>query len=123
MNINGLIETVNAKVLLIALIFILFDLISGVLKAVKNKNLDSTKMREGLINKVIELFSIVFGFICEYSLPQIGINVDVKFGSAIATYIVIMELCSVIENLGEISPEIGKLLSKVFEKLKEKEAP
>lgn len=116
-----LINTVNAKVLLIALIFILLDIISGILKSIKNKNLDSTKMREGLVNKLVELFSIIFGFICEYSLPQIGINIDVQFGSAIATYIVIMELCSIIENLGEINPNVGGLLSNVFEKLKEKE--
>lgn len=105
------------RVLIVAGCFILFDVITGLIKAWKNGNINSTKMREGLINKIVEIVAILFGYMCEYTLPELGVGVDIAFGHVITVYIVLTEICSIIENLGEISPTIGKVLSSVFEKL------
>lgn len=109
---------IDYKVLIVVAVFILFDFLTGLFKAWKAGNINSTKMREGLINKVAEMASILFGYFCEFAIPQLGIQCDIKFGSVIAVYISIMELFSIVENLGEVYPAIGKILSVVFEKLK-----
>lgn len=110
---------VDYHVLFVVSLFILFDFITGLIKAWKAGTVNSTKMREGLINKIAEIATIVFGYFCEYALPIIGVDTDIKFGSIIACYITLMELFSIIENLGEVYPAIGKILSAVFEKFKQ----
>lgn len=109
---------IDYRVLFVVSLFILFDFITGLIKAWKAGTVNSTKMREGLINKVAEIATMVFGYFCEYALPIIGVETDIKFGGVIACYITLMELFSIIENLGEVYPAIGKILSAVFEKFK-----
>jgi len=111
---------IDYRVFFVVSLFILFDFITGLIKAWKAGTVNSTKMREGLINKIAEIATVVFGYFCEYALPIIGVDTDIKFGSIIACYITLMELFSIIENLGEVYPAIGKILSTVFEKFKEK---
>lgn len=103
--------------LLIAGIFIAFDVITGIIKGWKNGTINSTKMREGLINKIIEIVAILFGFVCEYTLPTLGVGVDIAFGHIISVYIILTEIVSIIENFGAVSPAVGKVLSGVFEKV------
>ena len=110
---------IDYRVLFVVFLFILFDVITGLIKAWKAGTVNSTKMHEGLINKVAEIATIVFGYFCEYALSIIGVESDIKFGSMIACYITLMELFSIIENLGEVYPAVGKILSVVFEKFKQ----
>ena len=110
---------VNYRVMVIVLIFIVFDVVSGLLKAVKEKNLNSTKMREGLLSKIAEVVAVLLGMASNIVLPMLGIDIGVDFAILIGTYIVIMEVCSVIENIGAINEQLGAVLGKVFEKLKQ----
>ena len=112
---------VNYRVMVIVLIFILFDVISGLLKAFKEKNLNSTKMREGLLSKLAEVVAVLLGMASNVVLPMLGIDMGVDFAILIGTYIVLMEICSVIENIGAINEPLGAILGKVFEKLKQPE--
>ena len=85
------------------LIFILSDTISGVISAIIKKELDSQKMREGLLRKILLIMIIILGFIVEYAfkLPYIS--------KAICIYIVIMESISIMENMKKSGIELGKL--------------
>ena len=100
--------------LLIALCFIVFDIISGLVGAFMNGTYSSTKMRQGLFHKVGEILSICFSYACEYSLPFVGIEVNIPICQSVLVYIIIMEIGSIIENLTTISPELKAILSKTF---------
>lgn len=104
----------NVTPLIVALIFIAFDVLTGWLKALITASTNSSVMRTGLMRKVGELLAVIFGYVCQYCLPMIGVNVDVPFAGAISTYIVLMETASVIENICVMNPNLRDALSKVF---------
>lgn len=104
----------NVTPLIVALIFIVFDVLTGWLKALITATTNSSIMRTGLMRKVGELLAVIFGYVCQFCLPMIGVQVDVPFAGAIATYIVLMETASVIENICAINPNLHDALSKVF---------
>ena len=104
----------NVTPLIVALIFIAFDVLTGWLKALITASTNSSVMRTGLMRKVGELLSVIFGYVCQYCLPMIGVNGDVPFAGAMSTYIVFMETASVIENICAMNPNLRDALSKVF---------
>ena len=71
-------------------------------------------MRDGLWHKLGEIMAVGFGVLCELSFPYVGINVNIPLVTTICVYIVLMETGSIIENLAVISPNLQKVLSKVF---------
>lgn len=96
----------------------MLDFVSGMIKAFKNHDFDSSVMRDGLINKVGELLVIVLALISEKALPYLDISVGVPIVTGIYTYISLMEIGSIIENVGDISPSIvPKQISKFFKKI------
>ena len=107
------------KVAIVTLVFILFDILTGFLKAAANHNIDSTALRKGLLHKLSEVVAIVFAFLCEYAVQYIHLGVEIPLVIAVCGYIIIMEIISVLENIVEVNPEFGKFFSKYLSKLKE----
>ena len=106
--------TVPIKLILVTLIFIILDVIVGIVKAVSQTGFKSIRMREGLYHKLGEVMCIAFGVICEMCFPIIGISISIPIVSSICIYIALMETASIVENLAVISPSISKMLTKVF---------
>lgn len=104
--------------IVIVLIFILLDVVSGLVKAVATAGFDSSVMRQGFFHKLGELLSVALCVVVEGSLPRLGIPVNVNLSSVCCVYLVIMEIGSILENIGEINPELREPLSKIFAKLK-----
>ena len=86
--------------------FIVLDIITGLVKALKNKNYSSTVMREGLFHKVSEIIVIVLATIIDYSSGYVDIGFSVAINTPICCYIMLMEIGSIIENLKEINPNL-----------------
>lgn len=107
------------KLILVVLVFILVDLIVGVIKAGYKTGFKSAKMRQGLYHKLGEILAVIFGVLCELAFPIVGIDIKIPIVSSICIYLVIMETGSIVENLAIISPNIQKILSKVFGAYKE----
>lgn len=107
------------KIAIVTLVFILFDILTGFLKAAANHNIDSTALRRGLLHKLSEVVAIVFAFLCEYAVKYIHLGVEIPLVIAVCGYIIIMEIISVLENIVEVNPELGKFFSKYLSKLKE----
>lgn len=107
------------KVAIVTLVFILFDILTGFLKAAANHNIDSTALRKGLLHKLSEVVAIVFAFLCEYAVQYIHLGVEIPLVVAVCGYIIIMEIISVLENIVEVNPELGKFFSKYLSRLKE----
>ena len=100
--------------------FIAGDLLTGMVKALKEKNFNSSSMRDGLYHKCGSLLAIGFGAGVDFAQKFIDLGVTIPIAGAICTYIILMEIGSIIENLGKINPEImPKKLRSYFTKLKE----
>ena len=90
----------------IACAFHIFDLLTGVIGAVREKDLQSGKMRDGLFKKV--------GFLCCYALAimidtqavAIGIELNANILPVFVGYAVITEIVSIIENISRINPDL-----------------
>lgn len=104
----------NIQLLVVVLVFIVIDIVVGLIKALKNGSYRSIKMREGLFHKIGEMIAVAFGYLCEQAFPIIGITITIPIVSTICIYIVLMETGSIIENLTEISPNIKNMLKKIF---------
>lgn len=96
------------------LIMIIADFVTGFLKAVKAGNIKSAVMKEGLISKVGEIVVMVLMYVIDIGAPLIGITINLLLVQVIGIYICIMELASVIENIGAINPALSKKLSNIF---------
>lgn len=104
----------NVTIGIVVLIFIAFDVLTGWLKALATKSTDSSIMRKGLFHKLGEIIAIIFGYVCEYALPYVGVTVEIPFAVAIGTYIVLMEIASIIENIAALNPNLARVLGNVF---------
>ena len=107
---------VNVTIGVIVLIFIAFDVLTGWLKALATGTTDSSIMRKGLFHKLGEIVAMIFGYVCQYTLPYIGVEIKIPFAVAIGTYIILMEIASIIENISKINPNLAKILGNVFSK-------
>ena len=109
----------QVKDCLVVLAFILSDIVIGLVKAITTHSYTSEIMREGLFHKLGEILCFIFGVLCDTTLPNFGVIVPFSLARSIAVYITIMEIGSVIENIGIINPELEKYLGKVFVKVRE----
>lgn len=101
--------------LITVLVFIAFDVITGWLKALATGTTDSSVMRKGLFHKLGEVLAVMFGYMCEYAFPIMDIQVSIPLAGVIATYIVLMETASIIENLCIMNPNLSKIMEKIFD--------
>lgn len=101
------------RTLLIISIYMIFtDIVTGYLKAIKLKKLNSSISRDGYIKKIGWIVAIIFGFILNILLE---INIFI-YGTTIVC--ISTEGMSIFENLSEIGVKLP--YSKYFEKLKER---
>lgn len=103
--------------LIVPLILILADIVSGVGKAIYHSDLNSTRLKHGLISKSGEvLLMCVFLVLCYfYSFPN-------ELFVSVVGYIVVMEIVSIMENLKETGVSIPKWLDKMMsQKLNEED--
>lgn len=98
--------------------FILLDMITGLVKAFKEKAYTSSIMREGLFHKAGSIMVVCFGWLVDYAQTFLDIGVTVPVTLAVCTYIVLMEIGSIIENVCVINPQIlPDKLKQYFDKL------
>lgn len=98
---------------------IVADYLTGIVKACYKHEYKSEVMRQGLYHKIAEVLAVALMYYLEIGLPLIGIAIDFPFISFITIYVIVMELSSIIENIGEINPDLVGPLAQVFEKIKE----
>lgn len=103
------------------------DFLTGLIKGYIKNDLNSTKMRKGGLNKIVELIVMATACGLEIGIRELGKYYDsdklagitgaltafVVFG-----YIVIMEIISILENYAEINPDSAGWIAKILKKLK-----
>ena len=113
------IYTVPAEVKL-AIAFMLIDVFTGILKAVKNKELNSTKAREGMYKKASFIIFIAFGYLADYAMVYVDLGFKFPAAATICTLVILTEAISVLENLGKINPELVALVAPFLSALNNK---
>ena len=105
--------------IIIVLCFIVFDVITGYIKALKNQNIDSTYLRKGLYSKLSEILAVIGSYFLNIGSKYINLGVEIPLLQGVAIYLCIMELVSIIENLCAVNPALEKLFGPYLEKIKE----
>ena len=105
----------------LALAFMVIDVFTGVLKAVKNKDLNSTKAREGIYKKASFILFIAFGYLADYAMDYVNMGFNLPAATTICTLVIVTEAISVLENLGQINPDLVKLVAPFLSVLNKKE--
>lgn len=98
---------------------IALDFVTGLIKSFKEKNYTSSIMREGLYHKCGSIICVWFGVLVDKANGLMDLGINVPISVAICTYITLMEVGSVIENIGKINPHImPSKIAQYFDKLK-----
>lgn len=85
----------------------LLDVISGFIAAIKNCEVSSTKMREGLFHKCSLVMCIVLAWCIEMfvmHVPDLGFNVPLVIPACVLIFA--MEVVSILENIIKINPNL-----------------
>lgn len=94
-------------ILIVPLVLMGFDFLSGFLKAWNAKNIQSSILRSGISKKFGEIIIIVLSLFLQYS---IGLPKEISI--FIAIYISIMEIISILENLEKLGVRIPKWIKE-----------
>lgn len=104
----------------LAIAFMLIDVFTGTLKAIKNKELNSTKAREGMYKKASFIIFIAFGYLADYAMVYVDLGFKFPAAVTICTLVILTEAISVLENLGKINPELVALVAPFLSALNNK---
>ena len=118
--INSRKVVINLRVtgLIVVCCFILFDIITGVIKALYEGGLDSSKLRKGLFHKLSEIITMVGCMLLQYAATFIELGFEIPLVNSVCIYICVMELISIIENICEVNDSLRKLFEPYLSKLK-----
>ena len=134
--IGGVIATLTnqyALILVFVIISIVFDVITGLIKAkVTGTGWSSAKGTAGFWKKISFLVALFFGIFLDYFIPSmlevisIELPFNSPFGLMVGVYIVLNESISICENLYTINPEslpqwLIKFIKNTADKLNNKE--
>lgn len=107
-------ETLFYEILAV-LVFIIMDYITGIIGAVMHGDLSSTKMREGLGHKFTYICAFFIAWFIDFEMGHIDIGFHNTLTPTVTIGIVLIELSSIMENIGEINPELGQAeFMKIF---------
>ena len=112
-------SSVPTEVVLVV-IFMMVDVLTGVLKALKNKELSSTKAREGIYKKASFILFVAFGYLADFAMDYVDMGFKFPAAVTISTLVILTEAISVLENLGSINPELVKMVAPFLSALNTK---
>lgn len=87
--------------------FVVLDLVTGVMQAVANKTLDSSKMRAGLWHKCGFIITVILAALVEWSMQFIDLGFTLPLFVPVCVFIILAEIVSIFENVCKLSPELA----------------
>lgn len=91
---------------LLTCIFVVFDLGSGGISACANHEWKSSEMRKGLYHKFGSIMLVVLAYLIDYAQKYVDLGFQVPIAAGVCVYIILMELGSIVENIGKINPDL-----------------
>lgn len=102
--------TTTKVAIILILILIVLDVVSGIAAAFVNKTIDSSVMRRGLWHKASYLLVIILAIVLEWAVsvggPDLGIGIDLPIVVPTCIYLGLTEISSIGENLSQIDPSL-----------------
>ena len=92
--------------IIIALVFNALDIIAGIISAFKNKDIQSSKLRDGLFKKVGFILCYFVAWLIDAEGSLIGFQLGAPILPIIILYVCTTELVSILENICKINPDI-----------------
>lgn len=87
--------------------FVVMDLVSGIMQAVANKTLDSTKMRDGLWHKCGFIMATILAALVEWAMQFVDLGFTLPLFVPVCVFIILTEIVSIFENVCKLSPELA----------------
>ena len=112
--------------LIVLLVVMLIDYITGMAAASYTKQLNSRVGAVGILKKAGYIALVAVGIVADYlisnALLKIGIDLKINycFGMIITIWLIINELISILENLGELDVPLPTFLVNIIKTLKNK---
>lgn len=91
---------------LLTCLFIVFDSISGNISACANHTWKSSEMRRGLYHKFGSIMLVALAYLIDYAQKYVDLGFQVPIAVGVCVYIILMELGSIVENIGKINPDL-----------------
>ena len=93
--------------IILTCILIALDYITGLIKAVTQQKVQSSIMRQGLWHKLAEILAILLAYLVVLEGQHLHLPFDIDFLiPGVVVWITVMEVTSILENIGEINPEL-----------------
>lgn len=106
---------IDPTAVMIALALMVLDVLLGLAGAVKNKDVQSSKMREGLWHKAGSVGLIVLAYVLDVAVDHVDLGVIFPGVVIVCAYIILMEVGSCLENLVVLNPALrNNPIMKVF---------
>lgn len=103
----------------VALLFNLTDLVTGLIAAVKAKELQSSKLRDGIFKKIGFLICYFLALMIDTYGSEVGFALEVKILPIVLGFVCLTEVISIIENISKITDILPEKLLSIFHISKE----
>lgn len=104
----------------VALVFNATDLVTGIISAVKENNIQSSKLRDGIFKKVGFLICYFLAWLIDRYGVDVGFSIPVDVLPCIVSLVCLTEVVSIIENICKINSDlIPEKLMNIFNITKE----
>lgn len=88
-------------------VLMLTDYVTGVVKAILGRRMNSAKMREGLAHKFSYVVVIFVAWFVEFESGRINLGFTPPLFVPVVVAISLIEITSILENCVEINPELA----------------
>lgn len=102
--------------IIIAFLFNVLDIISGLFKAWKNREIRSGKLREGIFKKCGFILLYLLAFLIDKYGNMIGFTFNISILAYVVLMVVATEIISILENLDDLTGE-DNIITSVLNKL------
>lgn len=127
---NLCVYDVNGKLIIILMLLILGDFVTGIIKSCILKNFTSSKCRQGIGKKAGTLFIVCIGIIMHVALKWIGISPTFNFSllgqivalnipNALTIFYVFYEISSNIENFIQMGVPVPSFIESIMKESEE----
>lgn len=104
---------VSMETLGITLLFMVADVVTGLVKAWRAHDVKSSAMREGMYHKIGYIGVIFLAQGIEVAADKVpGITLNVPIAAGICAFIILSETVSIMENLAAINPAIRSVFDR-----------
>lgn len=97
---------IQLDLVVITICAMILDFITGFASAVKNADISSSKMRDGLWHKAGLCGLLILTYMVQFAMAHMELGFDFPAVDAICIWIIATEVVSIIENLCIINPQI-----------------